>query len=379
MLDFRLCRRFGRTAVYIALFLVPAMCAPNDHAQGLTPESPQVCPQRLSSSSTLAGSPPSADSKNARCQTVSATDASPGQASDPTSNSFSAPIPDSANADSLTNGPNDWIHRWMRAADKALADEPKDAAPLITTHVALAQLVRFDSYYQTAKGYETQEYGAMKGLELIPNSHFEVQVSPPPYFYRQAPFMPDGWGDVSIFLKFKVASAPDARGGYFFGFFLGGQFPSGTVPNGKGHTIWTPAVGGSKTLGFFRLAVHPWRKSTAERHARAWSRTRFQQYVPVQHFQQNLAGSRRQRHVSCRRTKLRQETEFPHSGSHPWVVSGWRTFALRDRRRNPDRYHRLLHVQPPLDLDGTVSLLTAGAISQLHACCATVLRHQQHA
>jgi hypothetical protein len=146
---------------------------------------------------------------------------------------------------------DDWVHRWLHAVDTARSEQPHYVAPLITTHVLLVEQFRFDTYYQMASGYQTANYGAMHGLEIIPNTRMEVQVGIPPYFFHQAPNTPNGFGDVSIFLKFRILSAPEERGGYFLGVFLGGSFPSGTPPNGMGHTVWTPMIAAAKRWGFF--------------------------------------------------------------------------------------------------------------------------------
>jgi hypothetical protein len=157
-----------------------------------------------------------------------------------------------ADPNSITNGPDDWVHRWLRKVDQARSEQPHYAAPLITTHPLLVQQFRFDGYYQSARnGVATDVYGAGKGLEIIPNTRMEVQVGIPPYFFRHAPNLPDGFGDVSIFLKFRVASAPEGKGGYFLGFFLGGSFPSAQSPNGQGHTVWSPMVAAAKRWKFF--------------------------------------------------------------------------------------------------------------------------------
>jgi hypothetical protein len=147
---------------------------------------------------------------------------------------------------------DDWVNRWLRTVDKARAEQPHYVAPLITTHVLLVQQFRFDSFYQQAPGgISTDEYGGTKGLEIIPNTRMEMQVGIPPYFFHEAPNMPDGFGDVSIFLKFRALSAPEGKGAYFLGFFLGGSFPSGTPPNGMGHTVWSPMIAAAKGWGFF--------------------------------------------------------------------------------------------------------------------------------
>lgn len=146
---------------------------------------------------------------------------------------------------------DDWVSRWLGTVDKARAGQPHYVAPLITTHVLLVQQFRFDSFFQQAAGIWTEEYGAGKGLEIIPNTRMEVQVGIPPYFSHEASNVPDGFGDVSIFLKFRAFSAPEGKGDYFIGLFLGGIFPSATPPNGLGHTVWSPTIAAAKGWGFF--------------------------------------------------------------------------------------------------------------------------------
>jgi hypothetical protein len=79
----------------------------------------------------------------------------------------------------------------------------------------------------------------------------EVQVGIPPYFSHGGSKVSDGFGDVSIFLKFRAFSAPEGKGDYFVGFFFGGVFPSATPPNGLGHTVWSPMIAAAKGWGFF--------------------------------------------------------------------------------------------------------------------------------
>lgn len=144
---------------------------------------------------------------------------------------------------------DDWVHRRLRTVDEVRKEQPHYVAPLITTHVLLVQQFRFDSYWQpTGHGQGSYDFGAQKGLEIIPNSRMEVQVGIPPYVEHTGP-MPDGFGDVSIFMKFRAFSAPEEQGDYFVGFFLGGTFPSGDVPNGMGHTVWSPMIAAAKGFG----------------------------------------------------------------------------------------------------------------------------------
>lgn len=141
-----------------------------------------------------------------------------------------------------------WFDRWLHMVDTTRTEQPHYVAPLVTTHVLLVQQYRFDSSWQTnANGSQTDNYGNGHGLEIIPNSRFEVQVAQPPYIVNSR--APSGAGDTSLFVKFRAMSAPEGDGEYFVGLFLGASFPTGSLPNGAGHTVLSPTLALAKGCG----------------------------------------------------------------------------------------------------------------------------------
>lgn len=225
-------------AICLAMLLVVACSASSAQGQAIAPEAQTVSfpPQTLLGWNALAAAQP---------------ESAVGSVGE---DSFLNAAPDSSNSDanSFVNGPDDWVHHWLRDVDKARSEQPHYVAPLITTHVLLVEQFRFDTQYQTSSsGVETSNYGAGHGLEIIPNTRMEVQVGIPPYMFHDSPSMKGGFGDTSIFLKFRIASATEGKGGYFIGAFLGGSFPTGTPPNGMGHTIWSPMFAAAKRWSFF--------------------------------------------------------------------------------------------------------------------------------
>jgi hypothetical protein len=145
---------------------------------------------------------------------------------------------------------DNWVHSWMRKVDEARASQPHFVAPIVTTHVMLVQQFRYDmSWQQDPVGATvTSNYGASRGLEIIPTTRLEVGISPPGYFVHQSK-IPDGFGDLTWQVKFRAFSASEGKGDYFVGFFLGGSFPTGTPPNGLGHTVLSPTVAAAKGIG----------------------------------------------------------------------------------------------------------------------------------
>ena len=168
-------------------------------------------------------------------------------------NSAAIPQQDSNQIDANGNNSrsqDDWVHSWLRKVDEVRANQPHFVSPIVTTHVLLVQQFRYDmSWQQDPTGNTTtSNYGASRGLEIIPTTRLEVGIFPPSYIVHQSK-TPDGFGDLAWQVKFRAFSAPEGKGDYFVGFFLGGSFPTGTPPNGQGHTILSPTFAAAKGIG----------------------------------------------------------------------------------------------------------------------------------
>ena len=144
----------------------------------------------------------------------------------------------------------DWVQAWMRKVAEARASQPHFVSPIVTTHVMLVQQYRYDmSWQQDPVGATvTSNYGGSRGLEIIPARRLEVGIFPPGYLVHQSN-IPDGFGDLSFQVKFRAFSATEGKGDYFVGFFLGGSLPTGTPPNGLGHTVLAPTFAAAKGIG----------------------------------------------------------------------------------------------------------------------------------
>ena len=145
----------------------------------------------------------SVSSATLRAQTSTETDTPPFSSSAP-SLSFcsqsadncspnSAAVPQQGLNQNDTNGSNsrqedDWVHAWMRKVGEARASQPHFVSPIVTTHVLLVQQFRYDmSWQQDPTGNTiTSNYGASRGLEIIPTTRLEVGIFPPSYVVHQS-------------------------------------------------------------------------------------------------------------------------------------------------------------------------------------------------
>jgi hypothetical protein len=123
--------------------------------------------------------------------------------------------------DSNNHQQNDWVRFWMRNVDAARASQPHFVSPIVTTHVMLVQQYRYDMSWQQdpSGGTVTSNYGASRGLEIIPTTRLEVGIFPPGYFVHQSKTA-DGFGDLSWQVKYRGFREPGAKATTLWDSFL---------------------------------------------------------------------------------------------------------------------------------------------------------------
>lgn len=140
---------------------------------------------------------------------------------------------------------------WFERVSRTQAEQPHWITPMFTTTPRLEEEVRYDIGWQnTAKG-DVTNFGSGKGLEFIPSEHTEIIVSPPPFLAHQNPAQPDGFGDTSFLLKYRLLAGNEEAGNYIVTAFLGGSIPTGTYKNGSENAVVTPTIALGKGWGAF--------------------------------------------------------------------------------------------------------------------------------
>jgi hypothetical protein len=141
---------------------------------------------------------------------------------------------------------------WFARSDRNKAEQPHWITPLATTTPRLEQEFRYDIVWQElGGGRNIANYGNSKGLELIPFDRTEIILGVPPYLSRNFPSTPDGFGDFSWLVKYRVASANEQHGNYIVTVFLGGALPTGSNRNGAEHATFAPSLAYGKGWGEF--------------------------------------------------------------------------------------------------------------------------------
>ena len=146
-----------------------------------------------------------------------------------------------------------FFSQWFSMVAATQAEQPHWITPVVTVTPRLEQEFRYDLSRQVQPNGTTvlDNYGGSKGLEIIPATHIELLINPPPYIVRSVNGVPDGWGDVSFLLKYRILAANEEHGNYILTAFLGGSIPTGSYTNGTRDATITPTIAAGKGWGNF--------------------------------------------------------------------------------------------------------------------------------
>jgi len=159
------------------------------------------------------------------------------------------------NQTSSADGLNDW--QLMVGASKEA--QPHWITPIATVTPRLEQEIRLDltKQYMT-NGSTYTNYGAGKGLELIPSENTEIVINLPNYQTRDGGassevngYINRAWQDETLLLKYRFLSANEESGNYILTGFLGASIPTGsdysTFSNQK--EVYTATLAAGKGWG----------------------------------------------------------------------------------------------------------------------------------
>jgi hypothetical protein len=153
---------------------------------------------------------------------------------------------------------------WFPRVTRIQSEQPHWVTPLVTVTPRLEEEFRYDQLWQAQPhGKALDNFGANKGLELIPFQNTEVILGVPGWIAHNGALPPkpkktkrsrtkppsDGWADETFLIKYRILSANEDSGNYILTAFMGFQVPTGDDGNSAGHTIYTPTIAFGKGLG----------------------------------------------------------------------------------------------------------------------------------
>jgi hypothetical protein len=148
--------------------------------------------------------------------------------------------------------PRSLYRSWRRMADREESSEPDWLSPLATTSGRIKNELRYDIWRQiTPAGSTVSTFAGGKGMEFIAAPRVQLLLGIPSYISHSAATPADGFGDLPLMLKFRIASSNVSEGDYLVTFLLSATVPTSSAPNGAGDAVLTPALALGKGWGPF--------------------------------------------------------------------------------------------------------------------------------
>ncbi|HEX5280304.1 MAG TPA: hypothetical protein VFW28_09505 [Micropepsaceae bacterium] len=169
-----------------------------------------------------------------------------------------------------------FITSWLAMVTATQDQQPRWMTPVVTVTPRLEQELRLDYFSETLNNHaHLNNYGAGKGVEIIPAPNTEIIFGIPPYDVRSSntgQTLADGWADWPAFLiKYRLLSANEQQGNYVLTGFFQLSAPTGNTAFSNRFYIVQPTLAFGRGWGDFDIQATiseqfaAWGTSTAER------------------------------------------------------------------------------------------------------------------
>jgi hypothetical protein len=149
---------------------------------------------------------------------------------------------------------DNFFSNWETRTSATQAKQPSWPPPVVAPYPMLIQVFRADFLRQiTPTLTTTWNYGASRGLNLIPGFNSEFDFYYPPYMQHNTPKVKDGFGDVGFLYKYRILSRNEKEGNYLLSAQLTATIPTGSHSNGSPDASVSPTLLSGK--GFGKLDV----------------------------------------------------------------------------------------------------------------------------
>jgi hypothetical protein len=155
---------------------------------------------------------------------------------------------------------SNFFTEWEHRATESQSKQPSWSVPLVAPYPMLIQVFRADFTRQvTPTLTDTWNYGASRGLNLVPGKNTEFDFYYPDYFEHSTTsgtnpkvVLPkDGFGDVGFLGKYRFLTANEKKGNYMLSAQLTATIPTGSHSNGSTDASVSPAILAGKGFGRF--------------------------------------------------------------------------------------------------------------------------------
>jgi hypothetical protein len=131
--------------------------------------------------------------------------------------------------------------------------QPTWMGPLIQSDGRLGQAVRFSVSNANFCGTRTLNYGNGKGIAMIVDRRFQIDLDPPAYFRNHSISFKDGFGNAGTQVKYRIASGNAQHGNYAVSAVLYHAFAPRVYQNLMLTSYYVPSIAAGKAFGRFAV------------------------------------------------------------------------------------------------------------------------------
>ncbi len=142
----------------------------------------------------------------------------------------------------------------MRSNNTSMTEvQPTWMGPLIQSDGRLGQAVRISVSNADFSGTRTLNYGNGKGISMIVNRRFQIDLDPPSFFRNHNSTHADGFGNAGTQIKYRIASGNAAHGNYAISAVLYHAFGPRVEQNLMLSSFYCPSIAAGKAFGRFAV------------------------------------------------------------------------------------------------------------------------------
>lgn len=146
------------------------------------------------------------------------------------------------------------FYQGLRSNNASMADvQPTWMGPLMQSDGRLGQAVRISVSNASFSGIRALSYGNGKGVSIIAERRFQVDLDPPAFFRNHTSSLKDGFGNAATQVKFRMASGNAAHGNFAVTAVLYHAFVQGIDQNRLLTSYNCPSIAFGKAFGRFAL------------------------------------------------------------------------------------------------------------------------------
>jgi hypothetical protein len=146
------------------------------------------------------------------------------------------------------------FYQQFRHRNAAMTEvQPTWMGPLIQSDARLTQGAKLSVSDATVAGEQVISYGNNHGISLLGGRRFQFDFNPPSYFQNHSATMPDGWGNASTQVKYRIASGNARNGNFALSAALSRSLGGGYEQNGMLTGFYCPKLLAGKAFWRFDL------------------------------------------------------------------------------------------------------------------------------